>query len=142
MADKNVPAYGHRKLVRTGAVTRHVRFGVFLVALSGFPASAQGTQTDFHKCFDPVKGTVVYTTDLEQIKRLERCELISGGVSTPGQRYASDPKYRRSVDAYRARLKAGDRTSLGLVVEVKGPVVHVQQENATKWFRREDIFPL
>ena len=122
---------------------KNLRFGVLLVGLSGLPASAQGPHiAELHKCFDPVKAAVIYTTDSEQIKRLERCEVMSRGAPTPGQRYASDAKYRRSVDAYRAGLKAGDRISLGLVVEVKGPLVHVQQENATKWFRREDIFPL
>jgi hypothetical protein len=98
---------------------------------------------EIYKCFDPVAGKAVYTSNPKDLKRFERCALVSREIIkvTPAQRYANDPKYRQLVDSYRAGLKVGDRTTSGLIVEIKEPLVLVQQQERTKWFRRDDIFP-
>ena len=75
----------------------------------------------------------------------KECRVVDKRLRQPPasgpQRYKVDAKYRQKVDRFRADLKPGDKTNIGMVIEVKPPIVRVQMAMGERWMRLSALFP-
>jgi len=63
-------------------------------------------------------------------------------VEESNRRYAEGKaELDRGAALFRKGLKVGDRTNLGLVIEIKRPIAKVQTRNGESWFRIEELTP-
>jgi len=65
----------------------------------------------------------------------KNCQLIKA------EKERSREEGFRKVVCFRESLSVGDETSLGLVIEIKLPIVKVQASGREKWVRIEQVFP-
>lgn len=83
---------------------------------------------DVYKCPDE-DGQVTYSSKRES----ERCEFVASE--------SISPKQISAAPAFRAKLKIGDMTTMGLVVEVKRPIAKIQTDRGERWYRIDALFP-
>lgn len=63
-------------------------------------------------------------------------------VRAPAVEVKGPPAPRASpLSLFRERLKIGDRTSAGLVIEVRPPIARVQTDRGERWFRIDELYP-
>jgi hypothetical protein len=79
--------------------------------------------TDSHKTSNRLELTLFTSSDIEAYRSLKREKAIA----------LNDQKKIISLN-FKEQLKAGDQTSVGMVIEVKRPLALVQTSNGQTWF--------
>jgi hypothetical protein len=96
-----------------------MRNTIFLMML--IPVVAQAST--LYKCVNP-NGVVTFTNQ----KVSENCVAL-----TPS---------KEAIDRFRKSIKVGDMSALGLVIEVKKPLVLIQPDKGeNRWHRIDDLIP-
>lgn len=116
---------------------RYLAFGVLIVA--GSQAYGQ-----LYKC-DHQDGTYTFTNKVldPPTKCVDLMVLRAQRAEESNRRYKEGmAELDRDAALFRKGLKVGDRTSLGLVIEIKRPIAKVQTGEGETWFRIEELFPV
>jgi hypothetical protein len=79
--------------------------------------------TDSHKTSNRLELTLFTSSDIEAYRSLKREKAIA----------LNDQKKIISLN-FKEQLKAGDQTSVGMVIEVNRPLALVQTSNGQTWF--------
>lgn len=116
---------------------RYLSFGVLFLAAS----QAYG---QLYKCDHP-DGTKTYTNKVldPPIKCADLMVLRAQREEESNRRYSEAmAALGRDAALFRKGLKIGDRTNLGLVIEIKRPIAKIQARDGETWFRIEDLAPI
>lgn len=101
-----------------------IRFGF---ALCLFTTQAVANDRELWKCSLEDGRNVLYTK--EPVKG-NKCKLISKDFN------------KNEIAEFQKHIKRGDMSDKGLIIEVKLPLVKVQEKDAERWHRISDLSPM
>jgi hypothetical protein len=92
-----------------------------------------------YRCVDR-NGRGSYTSAKEEMVG-KRCVRIKRTVDEEIEELKQKQARQAELDGFRAALKRGDYTNRGLVVDIKRPVVQIQEPNGLRWYRIDELTP-
>lgn len=90
---------------------------------------------------NPDVECVDVTREMKKAAEEAKKEKIAKEKADAKRRQEESARINRNNEAFRKNLKVGDKTSHGLVVEVKAPIALIQKEQTTKWIRIDELYP-
>ena len=69
------------------------------------------------------------------------CRALAIPVQSSAPAAAADTPQSDATADFRKRLKIGDRTSAGLVIDIKPPIARIQTATTERWFRIDELQP-